>query len=185
MRWQNVAAADADPVTATSYINSQFDPSATWEAMSWFREHWDGPIVVKGILHPEDASEAVRRGAAAICVSNHGGRQLDHAPSTISALPAIVQAVGGEAEVYLDGGVRRGSDVVKALALGARACLAGRALVYGLGVAGEHGARRAVEILRAELAGALALAGVPSVHALGEANVALLPRTPSGVPTHL
>ena len=122
--------------------------------------------MIKGILHPEDARHAVRLGADGIVVSNHGGRQLDGAPSTIRALPAVADAVAGEAEVYLDGGIRRGADIVKALALGARACLAGRALGYGLGAAGEPGVRRAVQILHEELRTTLTLAGCPSVHAL-------------------
>ncbi len=174
LQWANVVGRDSealDAVSATVYINSQFDPSATWEDLSWFRAQWEGPLVVKGILHPEDAREAIRRGAQAISVSNHGGRQLDHAPSAISALPAIVDAVGQDAEVYLDGGIRRGSDVVKAIALGARACLLGRSLVYGLGAAGEAGVARAVEIIRSELVGTLALAGSTSIHSLRPTDV--------------
>ena len=131
-----------DPVGMTDYVNRQFDPTADWDDLSWFRDLWDGPLVVKGILGVEDARRAVALGADAISVSNHGGRQLDHAPSTIRALPPIVDAVGSEAEVYLDGGIRRGSDVLKALALGARACMIGRPLVYGLG-AGVRPARAA------------------------------------------
>ncbi|MHB1808001.1 MAG: alpha-hydroxy acid oxidase [Solirubrobacteraceae bacterium] len=185
LRWANVADPGGDPATAAGYINAQFDPAASWEAVSWFRERWDGPLVVKGLLDAGDAAQAVRLGAAAVAVSNHGGRQLDHAPSTISALPAIVQAVGGEAEVYLDGGIRRGSDVLKALALGARACLLGRSLVYGLGAAGAPGVLRAVEILRDELRGALALAGVPSVRALDPSCVSVPERWRAAAGTKL
>ncbi len=176
IEFANVAGRDGgglDPVSASTYINSQFDPTVTWNDLAWFREQWRGPIVVKGVLDVEDARSAVRVGAEAICVSNHGGRQLDHAPSTISVLAPIVDAVSGEAEVYLDGGIRRGSDVVKALALGARACLAGRPLAYGLGAAGESGARRAVQILVDELANTLALAGMPSVGGLDASDVIL------------
>ena len=161
-----------DPVGMTEYINRQFDPSVTWEDLAWFREIWPGPLVIKGILRAEDARMAVDLGANAISVSNHGGRQLDHAPSTIRALPAIVDAVGDEVEIYLDGGVRRGSDVLKALALGARACLIGRPLVYGLGAGGEAGARRAVAILDQELNTAMGLAGCSAVSLLDRSWVA-------------
>jgi len=154
-----------DPVGITAYVNGQFDPTADWDDLAWFRELWDGPLVVKGILGAGDARRAVTLGADALIVSNHGGRQLDHAPSTIRALPPIVDAVGSDAEVILDGGVRRGSDVLKAIALGARACMIGRPLVYGLGAGGETGVRRAVTILEQELRTAMALAGCPSLAA--------------------
>jgi L-lactate dehydrogenase (cytochrome) len=157
---------DGGAASLSANTNRQFDPAVTWDDLGWFREHWAGQLVVKGILHPDDARRAVRLGAEAISVSNHGGRQLDGAPAAIRALPAVADAVGGEAEVYLDGGIRRGADIVKALALGARACLAGRALGYGLGVAGQAGVSRAVEILHTELRTTLALAGCPSVHDL-------------------
>jgi L-lactate dehydrogenase (cytochrome) len=158
--------------TLSAQTNRQFDPAASWDDLGWFRDRWAGRLVVKGILRAEDARRAVQLGADGIVVSNHGGRQLDGAPPAIRALPAVADAVGGDAEVYVDGGIRRGADIVKALALGARACLAGRALGYGLGAAGEAGARRAVQILRAELRTALALAGCPSVHALDSSWVA-------------
>ena len=152
-----------DPVGITAYVNGQFDPSANWDDLAWFRELWDGPLVVKGILSASDARRAVALGSDGVIVSNHGGRQLDHAPSTISALPPIVDAIGSDAEVILDGGIRRGSDVLKAIALGARACMIGRPLAYGLGAGGEPGARRAVTILEQELRTAMALAGCPSL----------------------
>jgi isopentenyl diphosphate isomerase/L-lactate dehydrogenase-like FMN-dependent dehydrogenase len=158
--------------TLSAQTDRQFDPSATWADLGWFRDRWAGRLVVKGILRAEDARRAVQLGADAVAVSNHGGRQLDGAPPAIRALPAVADAVGADAEVYVDGGIRRGGDIVKALALGARACLAGRPLAYGLGAAGEAGARRAVEILRAELRTALALAGCPSVHAIDASWVA-------------
>ncbi len=161
-----------DPVGMTEYINRQFDPTADWDDLAWFRDLWDGPLVVKGILGAEDARHAVQVGADAIAVSNHGGRQLDHAPSTIRALPPIVDAIGSDAEVYLDGGVRRGSDALKALAMGARACMIGRPLVYGLGAGGEAGARRAFAILEQELRTAMALAGCPSLAAVDRSLVA-------------
>lgn len=165
--WGNLPGDQGLAATALStHTNRQFNPAATWEDLRWFRERWSGPLVIKGILHPEDARQAVRLGAAGIVVSNHGGRQLDGAPAAIRALPAVADAVAGQAEVYVDGGIRRGADIVKALALGARACLAGRALGYGLGAAGEAGVRRAVRILHDELRTTMALAGCPSVHAL-------------------
>lgn len=155
-----------DARSLTEYVDSQFDPTVTWDDIGWVREQWDGPVVVKGILRADDAAMAVRAGASAVIVSNHGGRQLDHAPSSIAALPAIVDTVGQEAEIYLDGGIRRGSDIVKALAMGARACLAGRALVYGLGAGGDRGAEWALKLLTQELQLAMALVGCPSVQAL-------------------
>jgi L-lactate dehydrogenase (cytochrome) len=156
----------ADARSLTGYVNSQFDPTLTWRDVAWIREEWGGPVVVKGILRPDDAALAVRAGASAVIVSNHGGRQLDHAPSSIAALPGIVDAVGHEAEVYFDGGIRRGSDIVKALAIGARACLTGRALLYGLGAGGDAGAAWAMHLLTEELRLAMALLGCPSVQSL-------------------
>jgi L-lactate dehydrogenase (cytochrome) len=156
----------ADARSLTDYVNRQFDPALTWDDIAWAREEWGGPVVVKGLLRPEDAVSAVRAGAEGVVVSNHGGRQLDHALSSIAALPAVVDAVGGEAEVYLDGGIRRGSDIVKAIAVGARACLTGRAMLYGLGAGGDAGAARAMRLLADELRLALALLGCPSVSAL-------------------
>ncbi|HEX4060246.1 MAG TPA: alpha-hydroxy acid oxidase [Streptosporangiaceae bacterium] len=165
--WGNLPGDPGGPgagaASLSANTNRQFDPAVTWDDLGWFREHWAGPLVVKGILHPDDARRAVRLGADAVSVSNHGGRQLDGAPAAIRALPPVADAVAGQAEVYLDGGIRRGADIVKALALGARACLTGRALGYGLGVAGQAGVRRAVEILHTELRTTLALAGCPSV----------------------
>jgi isopentenyl diphosphate isomerase/L-lactate dehydrogenase-like FMN-dependent dehydrogenase len=141
----------------------QIDPTLSWRDLAWVREQWDGPLVVKGVLHPDDARRAVELGAQAVVVSNHGGRQLDGAASTITALPGVLDAVGDGAEVYFDGGVRRGADVLKAVALGARAVLLGRALLYGLGAGGDAGVARALGILRGELELALALAGCPAV----------------------
>ncbi|HEX5191959.1 MAG TPA: alpha-hydroxy acid oxidase [Solirubrobacteraceae bacterium] len=155
-----------DPVTITEYIGRQFDSATTWDDITWFRERWDGPLAIKGLLHPDDARRAVSLGFDAIIVSNHGGRQLDHAVSSIRALGPIVDAVGADAEVLLDSGIRRGSDIFKALALGARACLAGRPFAYGLGAGGETGARRAMTILTEELRATMGLAGCPSVTAL-------------------
>jgi L-lactate dehydrogenase (cytochrome) len=158
--------APGGAVSHAEWVNQQFDPSVTWDDLAALREHWSGPLVLKGVMRPDDAVRAVEHGVEGIIVSNHGGRQLDHAQATIEALPAIVDAVAGRAEVYLDSGVRRGTDIVAALALGARAVLIGRPLVYGLGAAGEAGARRAFDILRGELATALALAGYPRISEL-------------------
>jgi L-lactate dehydrogenase (cytochrome) len=166
--WGNLPESASAAAALSTRTNQQFDPAATWADLAWFRENWDGPLVVKGIMDPADARRAVQTGAAAVVVSNHGGRQLDGAPATIRALPAVVSEVGGDAEVYLDGGIRRGADIVKAVALGARACLAGRALAYGLGAGGQAGARRAIDILSAELRTVLALAGCPSVRDLDQ-----------------
>jgi len=167
VRSPRVAEGDGGAVAHAEWVNRQFDPSVTWEDLAEFREHWPGPLLIKGIMRPDDAVRAVEHGVEGIIVSNHGGRQLDHAQSTIEALPAIADAVAGRAELYLDSGIRRGTDIVTALALGARAVLIGRPMVYGLGAAGEAGARRAFELLRGELATALALAGYPRISDLG------------------
>jgi L-lactate dehydrogenase (cytochrome) len=135
----------------------------TWADLRWIREAWRGPILVKGVLTGDDARRAVDEGAAAISVSNHGGRQLDGVPASLRALPEVVSAVNGRVEVLMDGGVRRGSDIVKALCLGARAVLCGRAYAYGLAAAGEAGVMRAIELLRADLERTLRLLGCPSV----------------------
>jgi isopentenyl diphosphate isomerase/L-lactate dehydrogenase-like FMN-dependent dehydrogenase len=169
MKVANVVGSGAEPSDArslTEYIGSQFDPTLNWNDLAWVREVWSGPVVVKGVLRPDDAVQAARLGADAVIVSNHGGRQLDHSMSSIRALPAIVAAVGEDVEVYLDSGIRRGSDILKALALGARACLSGRGLVYGLAAGGDAGAGRAMQVLTNELRLALALLGCPSIRKL-------------------
>jgi L-lactate dehydrogenase (cytochrome) len=154
-----------DGVTSlATWVSRQFDPTMTWKDIEWIRSLWPGKIVLKGILDLEDAKIAATLGISSIVVSNHGGRQLDGAPSSIAALPAIADAVGNDVEVLFDGGIRTGADVLRALALGARACLIGRAYVYGLGAAGEAGVSRAIEILRTELDVAMALTGTTSVH---------------------
>jgi L-lactate dehydrogenase (cytochrome)/(S)-mandelate dehydrogenase len=137
-----------------------------WEDLEWIREQWPGAVYVKGLLDPDDAVRAVSIGCEGVVVSNHGGRQLDHALASLEALPAIAEAVGGRAEVLFDGGIRRGTDVVKALALGARAVLIGRPQIYGLIAGGQHGVSDVLGILRSELDRALVLMGVPSVHEL-------------------
>ncbi len=140
--------------------------AVTWNDFSWIREIWRGPIIVKGVLTAEDARRAVDHGAGAVVVSNHGGRQLDGAPASLAVLPEVVEAVGSQVEVLMDGGIRRGTDIVKAICLGARAVLVGRAYAYGLAAAGEAGVTRAVEILRADVERILRLVGCPSVEAL-------------------
>jgi len=160
------AAGRARSITNAGLISAQFDPAMVWDDIAWVQEHWDGPVALKGVLHPQDAVQAERLGLAGVVVSNHGGRQLDRAPSAVAALPGIVDVVGSGFEVLLDGGVRRGADVVTALALGARAVLAGRPFVYGLGAGGAAGVRRVADILLAELRLTLTLMGVHSVRDL-------------------
>jgi len=149
------------------WTNSQFDPALNWKDVEWIKKHWPGKLIIKGILDAEDAKTAVKLGADAVVVSNHGGRQLDGAPSSISALPAIAQAVGSDIEVLFDGGIRTGADMLRALALGARACLIGRAYVYGLGAGGRAGVAKAIEILQKELSVAMALTGTVRVAEIG------------------
>ena len=148
------------------WVDGQFDPSVTWDDLEWLRSHWDGKIALKGILDAEDAREAVARGVDAIIVSNHGGRQLDDVPSTIHALPAIVDAVNGRIEVLMDGGIRSGLDVVKALSLGARACLIGRPWVYAVAARGEKGVEHILRIIREEIRVTLGLTGFTNVQEL-------------------
>lgn len=158
------AVKGMDGVTSLAgWVSKQFDPTTTWKDIEWLRSLWPGPMVLKGILDVEDAKIAAATGVSSIVVSNHGGRQLDGAPSSIAALPAIAQAVGNDVELLFDGGIRSGVDVLRALALGARACLIGRAYVYGLGAAGEAGVAKAIDILRNELDVAMALTGTTSV----------------------
>jgi L-lactate dehydrogenase (cytochrome) len=151
------------PADFQGWVASQFDPSVTWEDLAWLREHWRGNIALKGIMDPEDAREAVDRGVEAVIVSNHGGRQLDDVPSTIHALPAVADAVGDRCEVLMDGGVRSGLDVVKALSLGARACLIGRPWAYAVAARGEAGVDHILRIMREEMLVTLGLTGVNDV----------------------
>jgi L-lactate dehydrogenase (cytochrome) len=153
-------------------VNAALASSAvTWEDFRWIRDSWRGPIVVKGVLTGDDARRAIDEGAAAISVSNHGGRQLDCVPAALRALPEVIAAVNGQVEVLMDGGIRRGSDIVKAICLGARAVLCGRAYAYGLAAAGETGVARAIEILRDDLNRTLRLLGCPSIAALDRSYV--------------
>jgi L-lactate dehydrogenase (cytochrome) len=142
---------------------SQFDPAVTWEDVAWVRSLWPGPLIIKGVLTPDDARAARDCGASGLVVSNHGGRQLDGAPSSISALPAIAEAVGDSLEVLMDGGVRRGQDIFRALALGARGVLIGRAFLYGLAAAGQQGVERSLQMLQSELDTTLAMTGCTGI----------------------
>lgn len=153
------------------YIGSLVDPSLTWEAVDWLRTASDLPVVLKGILTAEDARLAVEHGVDGVVVSNHGARQLDGVPAAIAALEEVVDAAEGRLDVYVDGGVRRGTDVVKAVALGARAVLVGRPCFYGLAAAGEAGARRVLELLRGEVELAMALLGCPTINAITRQHV--------------
>jgi len=143
----------------SAWTNEQFDPRLSWADVAWVRQKWGGKLILKGIQDVEDARLAVQSGADAIVVSNHGGRQLDGAQSSIEALPAIVAAVGAEIEVWMDGGIRSGQDVLKAWALGARGTLIGRAMVYGLGAMGEAGVSKALQIIHKELDVTMAFCG--------------------------
>jgi L-lactate dehydrogenase (cytochrome) len=150
----------------------QFDAAMNWKDVEWIASLWPGKLVLKGIVDVEDARIAAKTGAAALVVSNHGGRQLDGAPSSISALPPIVDAVGSSMEVLFDGGIRSGQDIMRAVALGARACLSGRAYVYGLGAGGEVGVARAIEIMKNELSVSMALTGVTSIEQIDRRVIA-------------
>jgi L-lactate dehydrogenase (cytochrome) len=155
---------NADSLTTLSqWIAGQFDPTLSWKDVEWVRKQWGGKIILKGILDAEDAKIAASTGVEALVVSNHGGRQLDGASSSIRALPEVVEAVGSKIEVLFDGGIRSGQDVLKALALGARGTMIGRAFLYGLGAMGEKGVTRALEIIRSELDVTMALCGLRDV----------------------
>jgi len=148
-----------DLSSLSAWTAQQFDPRLSWDDVAWIKNRWGGKLILKGIMDPEDAARAVASGADALIVSNHGGRQLDGAPSAIRALPPIVEAVGSRIEVWMDGGIRCGQDVLKAIALGARGTLIGRAFLYGLGALGEAGVSRCLEIIRNELDLTMALCG--------------------------
>jgi L-lactate dehydrogenase (cytochrome) len=153
----------AESVTNMSSLSSwtaeQFDPALSWDTVKWVRDRWPGKLILKGVLDVEDASMVVQCGADALIVSNHGGRQLDGAMSSIAALPAIVEAVGDRIEIHMDGGIRSGQDVIKAIALGAKGVYIGRAFLYGLGAMGEAGVTACLEIIRKELDVTMALCG--------------------------
>jgi L-lactate dehydrogenase (cytochrome) len=154
-------------VTLSDYVNTQFDPALSWRDVEWMRSEWHGPLVIKGIQTVEDARLAAKAGVEAIALSNHGGRQLDSAPAPLDLVAHVADAVGDRLEIICDGGVRRGSDIVKAVALGARACMAGRAYLYGLGAAGERGVDHVLGLLDADVRRTMALVGASSVAELG------------------
>ena len=160
------ASGVGDMSSLSQWTAQQFDPTLNWDDVAWIKERWGGKLILKGIMDPEDAILAVRSGADALIVSNHGGRQLDGAPSSIAALPAIVDAVGGDIEVWVDGGIRSGQDVIRALALGARGTLIGRAFVYGLGALGEAGVTKALQLIANELDLTMAFCGLRDVNAV-------------------
>ena len=149
------------------WVGGQFDQTLNWKDVEWIRSIWPGKLILKGILDVDDARLAAKTGASALVVSNHGGRQLDGAPSSISMLPRIAEAVGSEIEVLFDGGIRSGQDMMRALALGAKGCLIGRAYIYGLGAGGEAGVAKAIDILRNELDVSMALTGVTRIGDIG------------------
>ena len=153
------------------WIKTQFDETLNWNDVEWIRNLWPGKLIIKGILDLEDARIASRLGASALVVSNHGGRQLDGAPSSISMLPGIADAIGSDVEVMFDGGIRSGQDVLRALALGARSCLIGRPYIFGLGAGGEAGVSKAIDIIRAELEVSMALTGVTRIAEIGRHNL--------------
>jgi len=167
----NVVVPGKGPLPLIDVGAALAESAVTWSDFHWIREIWRGPIIVKGVLSGDDARKSIDHGAAAISVSNHGGRQLDGVPASLRALPEVVKAVNGQVEVLMDGGVRRGTDIVKALCMGARAVLCGRAYAYGLAAAGEAGVLRALEILRTDLERTLRLLGCPSVASLDRSYV--------------
>ena len=164
IRFANVVGRDvgdgASPVTLSDYVNSQFDPSLSWSDVEWLRSVWSGPVIVKGIQTVADAELAAEAGVEAIALSNHGGRQLDGAPAVFDLVAPVADAVGGRTEILCDGGIRRGSDIVKAVAAGATAAMAGRAYLYALGAAGERGVERVLEWFRADMIRTMSLLGV-------------------------
>jgi L-lactate dehydrogenase (cytochrome) len=163
---ENAVPGARSPATFKDWVDAQFDPSVTWEDVAWVRDHWKGRLVVKGVLDPDDARRAVDAGVDGIVVSNHGGRQLDSVPSTARVLPEVVEAVGDRAEVLADGGVRTGLDVVKMVALGARAALIGRPWAWAVAARGEAGVRHVLQVMKADVDTALGLTGQTSLATL-------------------
>jgi L-lactate dehydrogenase (cytochrome) len=162
----------ADVASLASWISTQFDPALSWKDVEWIRSLWPGKLIIKGVLDLEDARIAAKTGADAIVVSNHGGRQLDGAPSSISALPKVADAVGSDIEVMFDGGIRSGQDLMRALAFGARSCLIGRSYIYGLGAGGQAGVAKAIDVIRNELDVTMALCGVNRVRDINQTVIA-------------
>jgi L-lactate dehydrogenase (cytochrome) len=172
----NVAGLDVgdgtDAISLAEYVGQQFDPALSWDDIAWLRQHWDGPIVLKGIQSVEDAVIAADHGVEAIAISNHGGRQLDSSPATLDLVAPIADVVGGRLEIICDGGARRGSDIVKAIALGANAVMTGRPYLYGLGAAGEAGVDQVLSGFASEMARTMALIGVSNVKDLNPSCLA-------------
>ena len=164
-------ALATNPMSLFDFIGRQFDTSLTWRDVEWLASEWEGPLAIKGLMTPEDATRAIGSGATGVIISNHGGRQLDGAPAPIDQVEAVRDALGDGPDVICDGGVRRGSDIDKALALGATACAIGRPYLYGLAAAGEAGVARALGLLRDEFERTLTLAGVPAIKGLGRRHV--------------
>ena len=179
IRFANVVGRDvgdgASPVSLSDYINTQFDPRLSWNDLDWLRSVWSGPVVVKGVQTVADAILAADAGVDAIALSNHGGRQLDGAPATLPLVAPVVDAVGDRTEIICDGGVRRGSDVAKAVAAGASAAMAGRAYLYGLGAAGERGVDRVLTWFRDDLVRTMSLLGVAAIEELDRSLLTLPP----------
>jgi isopentenyl diphosphate isomerase/L-lactate dehydrogenase-like FMN-dependent dehydrogenase len=178
----NVVIPGKGPMPLVDVATALAQSTITWADLGWIRENWKGPLIVKGVLTGEDARRAIDAGATAIVVSNHGGRQLDSSPASLRALPEIVSAVDGQIEVLMDGGIRRGSDIVKAICLGARAVLCGRAYAYGMAAAGQAGVARALEILKEDLNRTLRLLGCPAISALDGSYVDVYRLRGTGLP---
>jgi L-lactate dehydrogenase (cytochrome) len=170
-----------DMASLSAWTSQQFDPTLTWADLEWIKQRWGGKLILKGIMDPEDARLAAESGADALVVSNHGGRQLDGAPSSISALPAIAEAVGSRIEVWMDGGIRSGQDVLKAVALGARGTMIGRPFLYGLGALGEAGVTRCLEIIQRELELTMGFCGRTDIREV-DRSILLPPHGPSPQP---
>jgi L-lactate dehydrogenase (cytochrome) len=168
---ENIVIPGKGPMELLDVSASLAQSAVSWADFSWIRQLWKGPLVVKGILTAEDARRAVSEGAAAVVVSNHGGRQLDEVYPTIRALPEVVAAVADQTEVLMDGGIRRGTDIVKALCLGARAVLIGRAYAYGLAAGGYHGVKKAIQILWEDVERTMRLLGCPAISDLNESYI--------------
>src|ERR1700712_4250122 len=159
--------------SVSGWVQSQFDPSLNWKDVDWIRGIWPGKLIIKGILDVDDAEEAVKSGAEAMVVSNHGGRQLDGAPSSIEVLPEIADAVGSQIEILFDGGIRSGQDLMRALALGARSCMIGRAYIHGLGAYGGPGVAKAIDLIANELSTTMGLCGVNSIAEIDDHVIAV------------
>jgi len=167
-----------DTSSLSAWIGQQFDPRLSWNDVEWIKKRWGGKLILKGIMDPDDARRAVDSGADALIVSNHGGRQLNGAPATIDALPGVVEAVAGRIPVLIDGGIRRGADVVKALALGAAACLIGRPHLWGLAIAGEAGVAHVLDVYRREIDRVMGLSGISKTSEIGRDLIFGRPRQP-------